>query len=56
MTRKQSAFGVFIAGIVASVIMGAVLAQTMETWLWLTITAVGVAVSALWFIMAATLR
>lgn len=56
MTRKQSAFWVFIAGIVASAIMGVVLAQTMETWLWLTITAVGMAVSALWFIMSARLR
>jgi hypothetical protein len=56
MTRKQSAFWVFVAGIVASAIMGAVLAQTMETWLWLTITVVGMAVSALWFIMTARLR
>ncbi len=44
---------VFIAGILASAIMGAVLAQTMETWLWATITAIGMAVSALWFIMTA---
>ena len=47
------AVSVFIAGIVASAIMGAVLAQTMETWLWLTITAIGVAMSVLWFVMAA---
>jgi hypothetical protein len=53
MSRKQSAFWVFIAGVVASAIMGAVLAQTMETWLWLTITAIGVAMSVLWFVMAA---
>jgi len=56
MTRKQSAFWVFVAGIAASAIMGTVLAQTMETWLWMTIMAVGMAVSALWFIMAARLR
>jgi hypothetical protein len=56
MTQKQSAFWVFIVGIAASAIMGAVLAQTMETWLWLTITAVGMAVSALWFIMTSRAR
>jgi hypothetical protein len=56
MTRKQSAFWVFIAGVVASAIMGAVLSQTMETWLWLTITTIGMAVSAVWFIMNARLR
>jgi uncharacterized membrane protein len=44
---------VFIAGIVASAIMGAVLAQTMPTFLWLAITALGMAVSAVWFIMTA---
>lgn len=44
---------VFVAGIVASGIMGAVLAQTMETWLWVTITGIGIAVSAIWFIMTA---
>ncbi|HTN95967.1 MAG TPA: hypothetical protein VL101_03230 [Nordella sp.] len=44
---------VFAAGIVASAIMGAVLAQTMETWAWVTITGVGMAVAAVWFIMTA---
>jgi hypothetical protein len=44
---------VFVAGIVASAIMGVVLAQTMPTLLWLAITAVGMAVSAIWFIMTA---
>jgi uncharacterized membrane protein YfcA len=44
---------VFVAGIVASAIMGAVLAQTMPTWLWMAITAIGMAVSAIWFIMTA---
>jgi uncharacterized membrane protein len=44
---------VFVAGIVASAIMGAVLAQTMPTWLWVAITAIGMAVSAIWFIMTA---
>jgi hypothetical protein len=47
----KRAFWVFIAGIVASAIMGAVLAQTMEMWLWVTIMAIGMAVSAIWFIM-----
>lgn len=44
---------VFVAGIVASAIMGAVLAQTMSTWLWVAITALGMAVAAIWFIMSA---
>lgn len=44
---------VFVAGIVASAIMGAVLAQTMETWIWISITGVGMAVAAVWFIMTA---
>jgi hypothetical protein len=53
MTRQgRHTFWVFIAGIAASAIMGAVLAQTMETWLWMTITAIGMAVSAVWFITA----
>jgi OpgC protein len=52
----RRALWVFIAGIVASAIMGAVLAQTMETWLWMTITAVGMAVSAIWFITTARAR
>jgi hypothetical protein len=45
--------GVFIAGIAASAIMGAVLAQTMETWLCVAITALGMAIAAIWFIMTA---
>jgi hypothetical protein len=54
MTRGgRRVFWVFIAGIAASAIMGAVLAQTMETWLWLTITAIGMAVSAAWYVMTA---
>jgi uncharacterized membrane protein len=44
---------VFIAGIAASALMGLVLAQTMPTWLWAAITAIGIAVSAIWFIMTA---
>ena len=44
---------VFVAGIIASAIMGAVLAQTMETWLWLAITALGMAISAVWFMITA---
>jgi uncharacterized membrane protein YfcA len=44
---------VFLAGIVASAIMGIVLAQTMPTVLWLAITAVGMIVAAVWFIMTA---
>ena len=44
---------VFVAGIVASGIMGAVLAQTMPMPSWVTITALGMAVSAIWFIMTA---
>lgn len=44
---------VFVAGIVASGIMGAVLAQTMETWVWVSITAIGMTVAAVWFIMTA---
>ena len=44
---------VFLAGMAASAIMGAVLAQTMETWLWVTIMGIGMAVSAIWFIMTA---
>jgi uncharacterized membrane protein len=43
----------FVAGIVASAIMGAVLSQTMSTLLWAGITAIGMAVSAIWFIMTA---
>ena len=45
--------GVFVAGIVASAIMGAVLSQTMNTWLWVAITALGMAISAIWYIMTA---
>jgi hypothetical protein len=44
---------VFIAGVLASTVMGAVLAQTMETWLWVAITALGMAIAAIWFIMTA---
>ena len=44
---------VFVAGIVASGIMGAVLAQTMETWLWVTITAIGMGIAAIWFVITA---
>jgi len=44
---------VFIAGIVASAIMGLVLAQTMTTFLWVAITALGMAIAAVWFIMTA---
>lgn len=44
---------VFVAGMAASGIMGAVLAQTMETWLWVTITGIGMAVSAIWFMLTA---
>ena len=44
---------VFVAGLVASAIMGAVLAQTMTTLLWASITGVGMAVAAVWFIMTA---
>ena len=44
---------VFVAGVVASAIMGLVLAQTMPTLLWLAITGIGIAVAALWFIMTA---
>jgi uncharacterized membrane protein len=44
---------VFVAGIIASAIMGFVLAQTMPTFLWAGITALGMAVAALWFIMTA---
>ncbi len=42
---------VFVAGMIASAIMGAVLAQTMSTLLWVSIMAIGMAVSGLWFIM-----
>jgi hypothetical protein len=44
---------VFVAGMIASAIMGAVLAQTMSTLLWVSIIAIGMAVSGLWFIMTA---
>ena len=44
---------VFVAGIAASAVMGAVLAQTMPTLLWVAIMGVGMAVSALWFLMTA---
>lgn len=44
---------VFLAGIAASGLMGGVLAQAMPTFLWLAITAIGMAVSAIWFIMTA---
>jgi hypothetical protein len=47
------AVSVFAAGIVASAIMGAVLAQTMETWLWVAIAGLGMAIAAIWFIVAA---
>ena len=42
---------VFVAGLIASAIMGAVLAQTMPTLLWVTIMGLGMVVAALWFIM-----
>jgi hypothetical protein len=45
--------GVFIAGILASGLMGWVLAITMPTWLWIVIMALGMAASALWFITTA---
>jgi hypothetical protein len=44
---------VFVAGLVASGVMGAVLAQTMPALLWVSIMAVGMAVSGLWFIVTA---
>lgn len=44
---------VFVAGLVASGVMGAVLAQTMTTLLWMSIMAIGMAVAAVWFIMTA---
>ena len=44
---------VFVAGLVASGVMGAVLAQTMTTLLWVSIMGVGMAVAAIWFIMTA---
>jgi len=44
---------IFVAGMIASAIMGAVLAQTMPTLLWVGIMGAGMAVSGLWFIMAA---
>ena len=54
MTRQgRRIFWVFIAGIAASATMGAVLAQTMETWLWVTVTVLGLAISAIWYIITA---
>jgi hypothetical protein len=47
------ATGVFIAGILASGLMGWVLSQTMATWTWVLIMALGMAASALWFITTA---
>jgi hypothetical protein len=44
---------VFLAGLVASGVMGAVLAQTMTTLLWVSIMVIGMAVAAVWFIMTA---
>jgi hypothetical protein len=44
---------VFVAGLVASGVMGAVLAQTMTTLLWISIMAIGMAAAAVWFIMTA---
>lgn len=44
---------VFVAGIVASAIMGFVLAQAMPTLMWVGFTALGMAIAALWFIMTA---
>jgi hypothetical protein len=43
-----------VAGLVASGVMGAVLAQTMTTLLWMSIMAIGMAVAAVWFIMTAS--
>jgi hypothetical protein len=45
--------GVFVAGMLASALMGWVLAQTMATWMWVLIMALGMAASALWFITTA---
>ncbi|TMJ41103.1 MAG: hypothetical protein E6G87_00275 [Alphaproteobacteria bacterium] len=44
---------VFVAGLIASGVMGAVLAQTMTTLLWMSIMVIGIAVAAVWFIMTA---
>ncbi len=44
---------VFLAGIAASALMGWVLSQTMPTLLWVAITALGMTISAVWFIMTA---
>ena len=49
----KRAVWVFVAGLVASGVMGAVLAQTMATSLWVPIMAIGMAVAAIWFIMTA---
>ena len=51
--ENRSALWVFVAGMIASAIMGAVLAQTMSTLLWVSIMAIGMVVSVLWFIMTA---
>ena len=45
--------GVFVAGILASGLMGWVLSLTMATWMWVLIMALGMAASALWFISTA---
>ena len=45
--------GVFIAGILASGLMGWVLSLTMATWMWILVMALGMAASALWFITTA---
>jgi hypothetical protein len=47
------ATAVFVAGMLASGLMGWVLAITMPTWLWIVIMALGMAASALWFITTA---
>jgi hypothetical protein len=44
---------VFLAGMLASGLMGWVLALTMPTWMWVVIMALGMAASAMWFITTA---
>jgi hypothetical protein len=45
--------GTFVAGIVASALIGGLLSTSTSPWLWATVIALGMAGSAAWFIMTA---
>lgn len=44
---------IFIGGIVVSAVLAIILAMSAPTWLWVVVFAVGMALSAWWFIQTA---